>query len=166
MLVDQITKILAVQQLSDRAPVEILGDFFMLTLVYNQAGAMGTNLGSSAYYLIVAILIIPFILYYLYQYRRVPLLSLPLALIAGGAIGNIIDRIRLGKVIDFLDFDFFDIDLFGYHLTRWWVFNVADAAISVGIVVLILVTLFGHKALREPRQTEESGLKTGGAVDE
>jgi signal peptidase II len=145
-IVDQITKLLALTYLTDNSPVEVLGNFFMLTLVYNEGGAMGTNLGSPAYYLISSILILVFLLYYIYSHRTTYYVTLSLGLIAGGAIGNIIDRLRFGRVIDFLDFDFFDIDLFGYQLQRWWTFNVADAVISCSIVFLVIKILFFTKA--------------------
>ncbi len=145
-LVDQISKSLALSYLTDHSPVEILGNFFMLTLVYNEGGAMGTNLGSPAYYLISSVLILVFLLYYIYTHRQTCYITLPLGLIAGGAIGNIIDRLQYGRVIDFLDFDFFDIDLFGYQLQRWWTFNIADAVISCSIVFLVIKILFFTKA--------------------
>ena len=127
--------------LADKLSVEVLGRFFMLTLVYNEGGALGTSIGSSTYYLVTSSLILIFVLYYLFVNRNSARIAYPLAFTAGGAVGNIIDRIRLGKVIDFLDVDFFDINLFGYHLDRWWTFNVADAAISCSILFL-LVSIF------------------------
>ena len=127
--------------LVDKPSVEVLGHFFMLTLVYNEGGALGTSFGSSIYYLVSSILILFFVAYYLFANLHYPHIAYPLAFTAGGAIGNIIDRIRLGKVIDFLDVDFFDVNLFGYHLDRWWTFNVADAAISCSILFL-LVSIF------------------------
>ena len=137
---------MAVNYLVNGDSVRVLGDFFMLTLVYNRGGAMGTNIGSSTYYLVISLILIPVLIYYINHYRAEFRLSWPLALIAGGAAGNIIDRLRLGQVIDFLDVDFFDINLLGFRITRWWTFNVADAAISCGIVILLLVTFFGHKS--------------------
>ena len=116
---DQISKIWAVKNLAFNQPVEIIGSFFRFTLVYNEGGAMGTNFGSSSYYLISSILILLFILYYIYANKHITALAVPLAFIAGGAVGNIVDRIRYGHVIDFIDVDFFDIDLFGYQLQRW-----------------------------------------------
>lgn len=132
----------------------------MFTLVYNYGGAMGTNLGSSTYYIVIAFALIPFVFYYIYHYRKITALSLPLGFIAGGAIGNIIDRVRLGKVTDFIDVDFFDIDLFGYHLDRWWTFNIADAAISCAILWLILINLFNHRRLKpEPSDAPQTENK-------
>ena len=148
---DQITKLWAVNNLALRQPVEVIGTLLQFTLVYNRGGAMGTNFGSVAYYLISSILILGFVLYYLYTHRHIARLSYPLALIAGGAIGNIIDRIRLGEVIDFIDVDIFDINLLGFELRRWWTFNIADAAISLSIVYLVIsLLLHRHEPVAEP----------------
>lgn len=141
VILDQLTKTWAVNYLEYGNPVEVIGSFFMLTLVYNEGGAMGTNIGSSNYYLIASIIILAVILYYLYSQRENRSLVFPLSFISGGAIGNLIDRIVYGKVVDFLDFDFFDINIFGYRLDRWWTFNLADTAISLSILFLF-VTVF------------------------
>jgi signal peptidase II len=74
-------------------------------------------------------------------------------MILGGALGNLIDRVFYGvifgdaplfygKVVDFLDMNFFDINLFGYQLTRWPVFNIADASVTLGVLLL----LFFHRS--------------------
>ena len=138
ILLDQITKIWAVGALTGQPPSQVLGDFLRFTLAYNEGGAMGTRLGSSTYYLVVAIVIFPFIAYYIYHYRTTRAIAIPLAFIAGGAVGNVIDRIRLGHVIDFIDVDFFDIHIASFSLTRWWTFNIADAAIFCAIIFLVL----------------------------
>jgi signal peptidase II len=137
VLFDQATKLWAVSSLPEHTPVRVLGEFLMFSLVYNEGGAMGTRFGPSVYYMVMAFVVLPVVLYYLYRNRRFPVISLPLAFIAGGAIGNLIDRIRLGQVIDFIDVDFFDISVGSFYLERWWTFNVADAAISCSIVFLI-----------------------------
>jgi signal peptidase II len=80
-------------------------------------------------------------------------LALTLAFVAGGALGNIIDRIRLGRVVDFIDVNIPDVNLFGYHLERWWTFNIADSAISCAIVVLLFRVLF-VKQQPSPKRTE------------
>jgi signal peptidase II len=147
-----VTKLWAVKSLLDRGSVKVLGQFFMLTLVFNEGGALGTSFVSSTLYLIISILIIPLLFYYLYQYRERKIICWPIAFIAGGAVGNIIDRIRLGRVIDFIDIDFFDFTIFGHHIERWWTFNIADTAISCGIVFLIIVSFIPAKK-QEPEAT-------------
>jgi len=142
IVADQATKWWALNQLSPGDSVELLGRFFMFTLVFNEGGAMGTNLGSSTYYMISSALILLFVFYYMYANRASKRVSIPLGFVAGGAIGNIIDRIRLGSVVDFIDVDFFNINFFGFSLERWWTFNLADAAISCAIVALLIGAFF------------------------
>jgi len=160
VIVDQATKLWAIDFLSETQSVKVLGNFFMLTLVYNEGGAMGTNFGSPTYYLVSSVLILIFLLYYIFTHRENFRVTVPLALIAGGAIGNIIDRLRFGKVIDFLDVDFFDINLFGFRLERWWTFNFADALISCSIVFLLVVVIFflPHKTASTARSAPAEQL--------
>ena len=106
---------------------------------------MGTNFGSSIYYLVSSLIILGIVLYYMYANRSKRYLIYPLACIAGGAIGNIIDRIRFGQVVDFIDIDFFNIPFLG--IERWWTFNIADAAISCSIVYLLIRVVIFHKSL-------------------
>jgi signal peptidase II len=170
LLLDQVTKIWAVNFLTLNGPLEVIGQFLMLTLIYNEGGALGTSFGPSFYYLATSSLILVFVLYYLYFNRGNKQMSYPLAFITGGALGNIIDRIRIGKVVDWIDIDFFDMNLFGYHLERWWTFNIADAAISCSIIFL-LASMFVSKHsshAREMRSTEselpgssEESIKSG-----
>lgn len=160
---DQATKIWALNALADRSSVEVLGRFFMFTLVFNQGGALGTNFGSSVYYLVISILILPFLFYYIYRYRQTCLLSWPLAFISAGALGNIIDRIYLGQVVDFIDIDFFDFNFFGQHVERWWTFNIADAAISCGIVFLLIVSFLPSKMLDKQPETSGEEKETAAA---
>ena len=144
VIVDQLTKSWAVGALTNQPSISVWGDFLRFTLVYNLGGALGTNLGSSVSYLVIAIVIVPVLCFYLYQYRNDILYKIPLSLIIGGAIGNVIDRIRIGKVVDFIDVDFFDIHIGGFELDRWWTFNIADSAISCALVFLVIVLLV-HK---------------------
>lgn len=144
---DQVTKIWAVNYLSQVGSVKVLGEFFMLTLVYNEGGALGSNLGPSLAYLIVSILIFGMVLFYIYSHRDSKSLSFSLSFIAAGALGNIIDRLRIGKVIDWIDFDFIDINILGYQLNRWWTFNIADAAISCAIVFILVGLFFSETKL-------------------
>ena len=157
VLIDQVTKLWAVSSLNPRSPISVIGDFLQFTLVYNEGGAMGTSFGSSTYYLISSLLILGFVIYYIIANRHLDRVTYPLAFIAGGAVGNIIDRIRLGQVVDFIDVDILDISLLGFDLRRWWTFNIADAAITVSIIFLI-ISLFLHRKDTDekvPEVTEE-----------
>lgn len=152
IIIDQLTKFWAVANLQFGNSVEIFGSFFMLTLVYNEGGAMGTNLAPPVFYLVASSIVLVLVLYYLYQQRQTYCISVPLAFIAGGAIGNLIDRFKFGQVVDFIDVDFFDISLFGYRLERWWTFNVADMAISISIIYLIILIMFNTEKKPPPEQ--------------
>jgi signal peptidase II len=128
----------------------ILGDFFRLTFIENPGMAFGIDLGGKLFFSVVSLLATLGILYYLYRVRTERLgFRVALALVLGGAAGNLIDRafygllfgegpLFCGKVVDFLDLEFFDISLFGYHLSRWPVFNIADASVTIGVLLLLM----------------------------
>ncbi len=131
--------------------IPILGNFFRLTYIENPGMAFGIDPGNKLFFSLFSLALSIGILYYLYHARNDGWgIKIALALILGGAIGNMIDRtfygvlfgeghLFHGKVVDFFDVDFFDIEVLGYSLTRWPVFNVADAAVTIGIVLLLVV---------------------------
>jgi signal peptidase II len=128
---DQLTKYVAVQYLAGK-PIEV-APFFNLVLVYN-AGAAFSFLSDAAgwqrgLFIAVALVASVWIVYLLRRYPRQRLFALALSLVLAGAIGNVIDRIVFGAVVDFLDFH-----ARGYH---WPAFNVADSAITCGAVLLV-----------------------------
>lgn len=129
---DQVTKVIVQNTLRLYSPVEVIGDFFRLTYIYNPGAAFGLHLGPWSR---IAFSILPVIatiaLYWMYRSTpwsdRMRLIAIPL--VTGGAIGNLIDRIRSSRgVIDFFDF--------GFGATRWPVFNVADIGVTVGALLL------------------------------
>ena len=155
-LLDQITKVIARTSLARGESVDVLGSFLRWTLVYNQGGAFSTRLGPSLFYLLISVAIMVAVMIMLHRYAASSrLVSMALAFVGGGAIGNLIDRIYLGSVVDWIDFEFFDISIPpmklifwqfpGYYLTRWPVFNIADSAITVGLVLLIIHLLWRRK---------------------
>lgn len=132
--------------------IPIAGDFFMLTFVENPGMAFGIDLNSTAkpWISIFSVVASIGLFIYLYSVRKQSLsMRVALALILGGAIGNLIDRcfygvfygyapILYGKVVDFFNFDFFDVTLFGQTYDRFPIFNIADAAVSIGVFVLLI----------------------------
>jgi signal peptidase II len=136
LVLDLLTKHLALERLPPGRPVLVIDGFLSLTLVMNPGLAFGMLAGTPAgWRWVVALLSIGALtVLAVVGLRMLPtggrLTPLALGLIFGGAVGNLIDRARFGAVVDFLDFYWR-----GYH---WPAFNVADASISVGVVVLAL----------------------------
>lgn len=164
VVADQITKLivkgfgipalgLSVEGMYLGQSIPIVGDFIRLTFVENPGMAFGIDLGGKLFFSIFTLIASFGILFYFMKVREEgALFRYSLAMILGGAFGNLIDRtfygvifgeapLFFGKVVDFMDVDFFNLDIFGYHLTRWPVFNVADASVSIGVVLL----LFAHR---------------------
>jgi len=164
----------------------IFGDFVRLTFIENPGMAFGIDLGGKLFLTIFSLFASVGILVYLFRIREEAfVIRLSLAMILGGAIGNLIDRVFYGvifgegplfygKVVDFVDVDFFNVEFLGFHMTRWPVFNVADAAVSLGVLVLLV---FHRKFSREDESTvslvgsttstpESGGMKDGApAID-
>lgn len=132
--------------------IRVFGNFFQFTFVENPGMAFSIEVNPSAKLWISVFSVVASIglAVYLYSVRRQSFsLRLSLALILGGAIGNLIDRVFYGvfygyaplfygKVVDFLDFDFFNIDLFGRSYDRFPIFNIADTAVTVGVMLMLL----------------------------
>jgi signal peptidase II len=130
--------------------IPLLGDFLRLTYVENPGMAFGIEVGGRLFITIFSIVASVGIAYYLYRVRMEAfVIRLALALILAGAIGNLIDRVLygvifgeaslfFGKVVDFVDVDFLDLDFLNIHMTRWAVFNVADAAVSTGVLLMLV----------------------------
>ena len=128
----------------------IFGDIVRLTFIENPGMAFGIDVGGKLFLTIFSLFASVGILIYLFRIKDEPfVIRLSLAMILGGAIGNLIDRVFYGvifgeaplfygKVVDFVDVDFFNVDFLGFHITRWPVFNVADAAVSLGVLVLLV----------------------------
>jgi signal peptidase II len=132
--------------------ISVIGSFFQFTFIENPGMAFGYDPGNklklyvSLFSLIASIALIV----YIYIARQQSLsLRISLAFILGGAVGNLIDRmfygvfygyapLFYGRVVDFLDFDFFHFTLFGRTFERFPIFNLADASVTIGVVILIL----------------------------
>jgi signal peptidase II len=151
---DVVTKALAVANLRMYLPREVIGEVFRLTLVYNPGAAFGSHFGEHSRIIFSLLsLVVLVVLARLYRETRPDqrLQSLGLGLVVGGAIGNLIDRVRspLG-VVDFIDVGVGDV--------RFWTFNVADAGVSVGAVLLAWVLS------REPAPEGEAERAEGAAA--
>jgi len=150
LLLDQWTKSLVVEKLPLYQRVEVIQGFFNLTHVRNTGGAFGIfggekgGLGSILFVVVSLIAIGAIVFLFLKIKENEKTLAFSFSLILSGAVGNLIDRLRYGEVVDFLDFH-----LSNYH---WPAFNVADSAICIGIGLMALELLKGdHKKSTQPR---------------
>ena len=124
-VLDRVTKIAAVSNMSYGQSVKILPNIFHFTFVLNNGTAFGLFKGANAALAILSVLAITLIFFYVLKNKALSFPnSLALGLILGGALGNLFDRVRFGYVIDFLDF------------RVWPVFNIADSAITIGTCLL------------------------------
>jgi signal peptidase II len=142
VVLDQVSKALASTHLHYHQPVEVL-PMFNLTLSYNTGAAFSFLGGAGGWqrWLFVGLAVVVSIVLVLWLNRltrRDVWIASSLALIVGGAIGNVIDRVRLGYVVDFLD-----VYYRGWH---WPTFNIADSAITVGVTILILDGLLARSS--------------------
>ncbi len=179
IICDQITKLLvkgieipwaglSVKGMQYGVSKPIIDDFFRLTYIENPGMAFGIDVGGKLFFSLFSVAASIAILMYLYHARTEALgFRISLAMILGGAVGNLIDRVFYGavfdeaplfygKVVDFFDVDFFTIDILGYHLSRWPVFNIADASVTIGVLLL----LFFH------RQTAAEEVKSASLAAE
>ena len=140
IILDQITKILILKNVPLYHSITIIPGFFNITHIHNPGGAFGfmahqdSSLRNFIFILLSSFAVCLIFYFYKNTNRTHPFLASGFALIFGGAIGNLIDRIRFGKVVDFLD-----VYIRNHH---WPAFNVADSAITVGITIFIFHLLF------------------------
>ena len=136
VVVDAFTKMLAVDLLlREQLPRSVIGGALRLTLVFNSGAAFGLHVGAYSRWIFTALTIgALFLLAHLYRTTRAgdALRTIALSLVCGGAVGNLVDRLKSGRgVVDFIDV--------GVGTMRWPTFNVADMAVSCGAVALAFV---------------------------
>jgi signal peptidase II len=140
IVADQLTKAWLVSFLAPGQAVAVLGDWVRLVHSQNSGGLFGLLRGQALPFGLVSLVVVGLIV--LYHAKAVPnrYVSITLGLLLGGAVGNLIDRIRIGYVVDFVDAGIGDL--------RWYTFNVADAAISFAILLLLAASLWPALARR------------------
>jgi signal peptidase II len=143
IIADQVTKYIVVRNISPNEMIPVIDRFFYLTLHRNQGGAWGIFQESGTLFLVLIPVVSAFVLYSIIRSRDKVLRAL-LGLILGGAIGNYIDRVAGGKVIDFL--------LFYIGPYPFPVFNAADIAVTCGTILLAVYVLFIYK---EPKKADQ-----------
>src|SRR5438270_9964099 len=161
VLVDVVSKKLAVNRLTPAyVPHNIVDDVLRFTLAYNPEGAMSFSLGPASRWWFV-LLSIGTLVVLLYMYRQTPredrLQIASIALICGGAVGNLLDRLRWARgVVDFIDI--------GVGTHRFWTFNFADLAVTLGTAMLTWILCV--RAAKDERRAPAPALAPSRALDE
>lgn len=133
VVADQLTKAWLASVLQPGESTKVVGDLVRFVFSENRGGLFGLLQGNAPVFAALSMVVIGLIVAYHARSGQDLWLSLALGFLTGGAIGNLIDRLRFGYVIDFVDAGVGDL--------RWYTFNVADASISCAIVLLLLVAL-------------------------
>lgn len=131
VIIDQVSKLLILRGTTLNNEIEVIKNFFYITYTHNTGAAFSILLGKRLFLVLITIIVLVIIFNYIKKNRitrKIELISF--ALVIGGTIGNLIDRIVHGYVIDFID-----LKIFGYDFP---VFNLADSFITVGVILLIL----------------------------
>ena len=134
ILADQATKLAIVANFDRGEEIEVLGSLLRLGHARNSGAVFGILKGSGDYFAVFSLIAAAVIAVVIYLARKSPAaVKVALGLVLGGALGNLVDRIRLGAVVDFIDI--------GINAVRWPSFNIADLAITVGVITLIIKCL-------------------------
>lgn len=151
VLADQATKKLVTAAMAQNERIPVIPGLFSFCYIENKGAAWGMLSGSRWVFLVVTALALVILPIFLYRYRKLPFLfGFSLSLVLGGAIGNMIDRLFLGSVVDFFEFTFIDFP----------VFNVADICVTVGTVLMFIYlaffdkTIFADKTKRKDNETD------------
>lgn len=136
--VDQLSKWIVIKQMELSEQITVIENFFYITSHRNKGAAWGILQGQMWFFYIVTAIVVVGIIYYMQKYARNNIFMLiSLSLILGGAIGNFIDRLLRKEVVDFLDFIIFKYD--------YPIFNIADSALVVGVILIIIATFIDEK---------------------
>lgn len=143
ILSDQITKLWAADVLKNGNSIKIIGNFLRFTYAENKGAAFSILQNQRWFFLIITVIMLIFLGYIYFKTKNITNISkLSIAMITGGAIGNFIDRLRLGYVIDFIDVRFGDF----YNFP---VFNIADSFVVCGTILMIILILFNKFEMSE-----------------
>ncbi len=152
VILDQLTKWWAESELLYHQPIAVM-PMLNLTLAYNTGAAFSflSNAGGWQrwFFVILTVIVCAVLLKWLWQLKNnEKLQAVALALVLGGALGNLIDRLQLGHVVDFIDVY--------YGQQHWPIFNLADSAITLGVIFLLLDAFFDFKRQRDTTSPESS----------
>lgn len=137
IILDQVTKYAAIKYLKNQRPIVIIKDYFQLNYVENRGAAFGILQGRRLLFLVITISVVLIITFYLVKYynQMNTITKVSFAMLIGGAIGNLIDRIRLGYVVDFISVSL--INRYDFP-----VFNIADISVVISTIFIVYLVLF------------------------
>lgn len=172
VLIDQITKLAVKEFMVPGQSVAVIGELLKFTFIYNEGGSFGIKFGGRLFHMVMSAIAAIVIVFYISKTGpKKRAARLLLSCVIGGAMGNFIDRIFSGRVVDFIDVDIPDIAIpafgvspwqfGGYELHRWFTFNVADMAITLGLAGYVLFLIIDDAAKRRSQtigSESESGL--------
>jgi len=139
--IDQLTKWIVMKTMELGEQITIIENFFYLTSHRNSGAAWGILEGQMMFFYIITIIAVIIVVYYMQKYGKdSKLLALGFSFILGGAIGNFIDRLIRQEVVDFFDFV-----IFGYDFP---IFNIADSALTIGVIFVIIAMIIDEKKER------------------
>ena len=145
VIADQLTKSVVAASFPIGSTTNVLGDLVRIAPGANSGAIFGLFRDQAWLFAVLSLGVLALIVvFHARSADAGPVMSVTLGLLLGGAIGNLIDRFRVGYVLDFVDM--------GSGSVRWYTFNVADAAISVSIVLLVLASLLGPRLPGGPRR--------------
>ncbi|RLQ95810.1 signal peptidase II [Falsibacillus albus] len=154
LLLDQATKWIIANKMEYHESIKVIDHFLYITSHRNQGAAWGILQGQMWFFYLITVVVIIGIVYYIQKHAKgKPLLGMSLGLMLGGAIGNFIDRAIRHEVVDFIDTYIFSYD--------FPIFNVADAALTVG-VILLMIYMFKEERETKEKSYGESGTQHSG----
>lgn len=144
VIADQLTKYLAVEFLMDKRPIVLINNLIELHFVKNYGAAFGIMQNQRWFFIIITLFVLTAIVIFIikYKYSLHLLTRISLGALLGGATGNLIDRIRLSYVVDFIKVDL-------GRLYDFPVFNIADIFIVVGTILLVLLIVFDRHEIKQ-----------------
>lgn len=138
IVLDQLSKWWIVQHMELYQSITVISDFFYITSHRNRGAAFGILQEQRWFFIVVTICVVIAIIVFMVKMKKETILTkIALSFVLGGAVGNMIDRIQTGEVVDFFHFQFGS-----YHFP---IFNVADSAICVGVVLFLIANLLDYK---------------------
>lgn len=173
LAVDLITKALVAANIPLGGSVTVIPNFLYFTYIHNYAAAFGSRFGldklfgetgTTVFFIVLTFVAIGFFAYFMYRNREKSLVyRLAFALIIGGAIGNLVDRMAFGYVRDFVQIVYFGLTIFGQ--TSFAIFNIADAALCVGVAMFLVYYIFIYKEPKKDESLLVDGIAAENAAD-